>query len=114
MTPETRNAPVAVIAATTWILIQYELSAGTSGPGAAYRTVPARPRYRMFGAITNAPSERTASVLRCLPVIAARMRGCVSRKRYVVTATRVTMHENSYMFPHGTRCTATPRVVTAE
>ena len=29
-----------------------------------------------------------------------------------MTATRVTMHENSYMLPHGTRCTARPRVIT--
>ena len=33
-TPDSRNAPEARIAAKTWILIQYESSAGTSGPAA--------------------------------------------------------------------------------
>ena len=32
MTPDSMKAPDAVTAAATWILIQYEFRAGTSGP----------------------------------------------------------------------------------
>src|SRR3954469_23989004 len=44
MTKPTMKMPDADIAPTTWILIQYEFSAGTSGAAGAYRTVPASPR----------------------------------------------------------------------
>src|SRR5712691_2891430 len=35
--PPSANSDEPVIAATTWILIQYEFNAGTSGPGPTYR-----------------------------------------------------------------------------
>src|SRR5713226_2397369 len=61
-------------------------------------TVSASPRASTTGAITNRP--------RCC----TRYRVISARKK--ITATQVTEVTNSYMSPHGTRCTASPRMTT--
>src|SRR5262249_29860748 len=85
-----------VIAAMTWILIQYELSAGTSGPAGAY-TRRADASARTPPPSTKPPTWRNPS------------RRSITR-RYVITMRKPSMFEYSNMFPHGTRWTDKPRV----
>src|SRR5437588_8985628 len=85
-----------VIAAITWILIQYELSAGTSGPAGAY-TNRAEASARTPPPSTNPPTCRSPSRLSMI-------------NKYVITIRNPSMFEYSNMFPHGTRCTERPRI----
>ena len=45
--------PIATV--VTWMTIQYDRRAGTSGAASAYSTVPARKSSRTTGNITNMP-----------------------------------------------------------
>src|ERR1051326_2809906 len=85
-----------VIAAITWILIQYELRAGTSGPAGAY-TSRAEASANTPPPSTNPPTCRRPS-----------FRSITNR--YVITIRNPSMFEYSNMFPHGTRWTERPRV----
>jgi hypothetical protein len=89
-----------VMAAATWMTIQRELRAGTSGPAGTRKTRPPRAMASTAGSRTNTPRGRTSG-----------RRWTQTRKP--VTVTIPTMIENSYMLPHGTRWTARPRVTAA-
>src|SRR6266852_1667646 len=53
----TMKIPDEMIAAVTWIAIQYECSAGISGPAAVYSTVAHKPSPSTTGTITNRPRK---------------------------------------------------------
>jgi hypothetical protein len=89
-----------VMAAATWIAIQRELRAGTSGPAGTRSTIPARPIASTAGSSTNTPRGRTAG-----------RRATHTRK--AVTVTMPTITENSYMLPQGTRWAARARATAA-
>ncbi len=78
---------------------QYECRAGTSWSLAVYRTVTARPRSSRTVVIRNSPSQRTFFF-------------SASSPRYTATATVEKVMLNSYMLPHGARCTEAARATT--
>ena len=56
--PPKANSDEPQMAACTWILIQYELSAGTSGPGPTYRKDTAAAIVSTENISANPPSVR--------------------------------------------------------
>ena len=88
--------PSPLAAAETWMASQYDCSAGTSGAAGANSTLPARNISTTTGMSTNMPRNRSAGIRQSTMIQAA-------------TATKPITIENSYMLPHGTRCTANPR-----
>ena len=85
-----------VIAATTWILIQYEFSAGCSGLGSTGKKIAAIARVK-----TANISENPVSVL----IFAMPS----TNTRVPRTTRNASTVEYSNMLPHGTRWAATPR-----
>src|SRR6266508_3010960 len=57
----TVKAPPAIAAADTWMTIQYECSAGTSGPAGEYSFSTARPSVAATTATTPTPSHCSLS-----------------------------------------------------
>src|SRR5215831_3187686 len=55
---------MATVIVVTWIQIQYECSAGTSGPAAVYRTVAHRPSASTIGAMRTSPITVSAIAAR--------------------------------------------------
>ncbi|MCD6021527.1 MAG: hypothetical protein K0R20_1237 [Actinomycetia bacterium] len=94
--PPIANSDEPVIAATTWILIQYELSAGCNGLGSTGKKIAATASVS-----TENISEKPVRVL----ILAT-----PSTRTSVPTTTRnASTVEYSNMLPQGTRCAATPR-----
>src|SRR5687768_11788756 len=94
--PPIANSDEPEIAATTWILIQYELSAGCNGLGSTGKKVAA-----IANVSTENISEKPVRVL---------IFATPSTKTSVPTTTRnASTVEYSNMLPQGTRCAATPR-----
>src|SRR6476469_8198088 len=85
--PATVNDPVAVIAAVTWMAIQYEFSAGLTGPTESYSQMFATPSAMTAANMTGAPRKR--ALYRIITTMKA------------VTAAKEMAVRNSYMLPHG-------------
>ena len=98
--PPIANSDEPVIAATTWILIQYEFSAGCSGAGSTGKNIAA-----IASVSTENISANPVSVL---------IFAMPSTKTSVPTTTRnASTVEYSNMLPHGTRSAAMPRATIA-
>jgi hypothetical protein len=94
--PPIANSEEPVIAATTWILIQYELSAGWSGLGSTGKNIAATASVS-----TENISENPVSVL----ILATPS----TRTSVPVTTRNASTVEYSNMLPQGTRSAAMPR-----
>ncbi len=95
----TVNTPDAMMAAVTWIANQYECRAGTSGAGATYKHKHGDAQ-RQHDRRHHEDTEVAGRLPR-------------HHDRNAVTAVNASASVNSYMLPHGNRCTAAPRLTIA-
>src|SRR5689334_8252457 len=89
-TPGTRNAPDDRMAAETWMISQYDCSAGWTGAAIVYSIVPLTNIRITTGSSMNPERCRTGNFL--------------ITTSQVTTATNIVAMPYSYMLPHGARC----------
>ena len=82
------------MAALTCIQSQVDFNAGTSGPLSVYRTITASPRSKIVGAVIKIPNQAISFLIEI-----------IAKAKIIAQAEAIA---NSYIFPQGALCAATP------